>query len=102
MQKASLLTYEMFSLLYIYLTVVNNIFQYLFRYILFPKLVQACSIGYEPIHRVPELVQACCIGSRPIHMIPKLVQACTNLKRDSYMSPLQFIILLVRCLANTP
>lgn len=51
---------------------------------------------------VLELVQACCIGSRPIHMIPKLVQACTNLKRDSYMSPLQFIILLVRGLANIP
>ena len=54
------------------------------------------------IHMVLELVQVCCIGSRPIHMLPKLEQACTNKKRDSYMSPLQFIILLVRGLANIP
>lgn len=66
------------------------------------ELVQVCSICNEPIHMDPELVQVCCIGSRPIHMVPKLEQACTNLKRDSYMSPLQFIILLVRGLANIP
>ena len=51
---------------------------------------------------VLELVQACSICNEPIHMDPELVQACTNLKRDSYMSPLQFIILLVRGLANIP
>ena len=49
-----------------------------------------------------ELVHACSICNKPIHMDPELVQACTNLKRDSYMSPLQFIILLVRGLANIP
>ncbi len=54
------------------------------------------------IHMVLELVQACSIRDEPIHMDPELVQACTNLKRDSYMSPLQFIILLVRGLANIP
>ena len=67
-----------------------------------PKLVQACSIRSDPIHRVLELVQACSIRDEPIHMVPELVQACTNLKRDSYMSPWQFIILLVRGLANIP
>ena len=49
-----------------------------------------------------ELVQACSIRDEPIHAVLELVQACTNLKRDSYMSPLQFIILLVRGLANIP
>ena len=67
-----------------------------------PKLEQACSICNEPIHAVLELVHACSICNEPIHMDPELVQACTNLKRDSYMSPLQFIILLVRGLANIP
>ena len=51
---------------------------------------------------VLELVQACCIRDDSTHWVPELVQACTNLKRDSYMSPLQFIILLVRGLANIP
>ena len=54
------------------------------------------------IHMVLELVHACSICNEPIHMVSKLEQACTNLKRDSYMSPLQFIILLVRGLANIP
>ena len=67
-----------------------------------PKLVQACSICNKPIHRVPKLVQACSIRDEPIHAVLELVHACTNLKRDSYMSPLQFIILLVRGLANIP
>lgn len=49
-----------------------------------------------------ELVQVCSICNEPIHIDPELVHACTNLKRDSYMSPLQFIILLVRGLANIP
>ena len=51
---------------------------------------------------VPKLVQACSIRDEPIHAVLELVHACTNLKRDSYMSPLQFIILLVRGLANIP
>ena len=51
---------------------------------------------------VLELVQACCIRDDSTHWVPELVQACTNLKRDSYMSPWQFIILLVRGLANIP
>ena len=68
-----------------------------------PKLVQACSICNEPIHRVLELVQDCSIRNEPIHRVPELEQACSNLKRDSYMSPLQYnTILLVRCLVNTP
>ena len=67
-----------------------------------PKLVQACSIRSTPIHTVSELVHAYSICNEPIHMVLKLEQACTNLKRDSYMSPLQFIILLVRGLANIP
>ena len=66
------------------------------------ELVHACSIRDDPIHAVLELVQACSIRINPIHMVLELVQACTNLKRDSYMSPLQFIILLVRGLANIP
>lgn len=66
------------------------------------ELVQACSIRDEPIHAVLELVHACSICNKPIHRVLELVQACTNLKRDSYMSPLQFIILLVRGLANIP
>ena len=67
-----------------------------------PELVQACSIRDEPIHAVLELVQACSICTSLYIWFHKLVQACTNLKRDSYMSPLQFIILLVRGLANIP
>ena len=66
------------------------------------ELVQACTIRDEPIHAVLELVHACSICNKPIHRVLELVQACTNLKRDSYMSPLQFIILLVRGLANIP
>ena len=66
------------------------------------ELVQACTICNDPIHAVLELVHACSICTSLYILFPKLVQACTNLKRDSYMSPLQFIILLVRGLANIP
>lgn len=67
-----------------------------------PKISTGLFYLQRAIHMVLELVQACSICNEPIHMDPELVQACTNLKRDSYMSPLQFIILLVRGLANIP
>ncbi len=67
-----------------------------------PKISTGLFYLQRAIHMVLELVQACSIRDEPIHMDPELVQACTNLKRDSYMSPLQFIILLVRGLANIP
>jgi len=65
------------------------------------ELVQACTIRDEPIHAVLELVHACSICNEPIHMDPELVQACTNLKRDSYMSPLQFIRFYNKCWGDT-
>ncbi len=67
-----------------------------------PKISTGLFYLQRAIHRVLELVHACSICNEPIHMVPKLKQACTNLKRDSYMSPWQFIILLVRGLANIP
>ena len=50
---------------------------------------------------VPKLVQACSICNEPIHRVPELVQACSNLKGAVTKQPLKFKKLLVDYMKST-